>query len=157
MFKLLFNTNESLALFFMRLGLGFVIFAHGAQKVFAWFGGPGFNGTVELFTKQLHLPLWMALLLMFIELFGSLGLIFGFLTRLAALGIGVSIGACASMYHLQNGFFMNWLGRQKGEGFEYHLLVICICLALLIEGGGLLSVDGGLMKRSAARYYRRYR
>ena len=89
----------------------------------------------------MHFPFWMTLLLMFIEFFGSLGLIFGFITRPSALGIGTAMSECAYMNHVKNGFFMNWFGQQKGEGFEFHILVAGICLALLFTGGGLISID----------------
>ena len=142
----LFRTTGSPALLFIRIALGIVIFAHGSQKVFGWFGGPGFMGTIETFTKNMNFPLWMVILLMVIELLGSIGLILGFLTRLSALGIGISISVCAYLYHIQNGFFMNWFGQQKGEGVEYHILVVGICLALLVQGGGPLSLDRNISK-----------
>jgi putative oxidoreductase len=84
---------------------------------------------------------------MIIEFLGSLGLVTGLFTRLSALGIGTAMGVCAYMNHLQHGFFMNWFGAQKGEGFEFHLLVIGICLALAVKGGGLLSLDAVLAGR----------
>ena len=136
----MFRTGNSPALLFIRLALGTVMFAHGAQKAFGWYGGPGFQKTIEMFSALGFAP-WMTLVLMFIELFGSLELIFGLLTRLSALGITITISTCAYMNHIQNGFFMNWFGNQAGEGVEYHLLVIGITLALMISGGGLLSVD----------------
>jgi putative oxidoreductase len=78
---------------------------------------------------------------MIAEFLGSLGLIFGFLTRLSALGlISVMLGAILTV-HKQYGFFMNWMGNQAGEGFEYHLLVIGVASALLIRGGGAFSID----------------
>jgi putative oxidoreductase len=135
------KTDTSLAPVFLRVSLGVVIFAHGAQKVLGLFGGPGFSKTIEIFRTQMGFPTWMIVLLMVIEFFGSLGLIFGFLTRLCALCIGTSIAVCAYMNHLQNGFFMNWFGTQKGEGFEYHILVLGIALALIVKGGGFLSFD----------------
>lgn len=146
MLKMILKTDDSVAPIFLRLSLGVVIFAHGAQKVLGLFGGPGFEKTIEIFRTQMGFPIWMTLLLMFIEFFGSLGLIFGFLTRLSALGIGTSITVCAYLNHIKNGFFMNWFGTQKGEGFEYHILVLGIVLALIIKGGGLLSFDKALMK-----------
>jgi putative oxidoreductase len=72
---------------------------------------------------------------------GSLGLLTGLLTRVAAFGITVNMIVAVTMVHWQNGFFMNWFGNQKGEGFEYHLLVIAIGIALMIRGGGALSID----------------
>ena len=74
----------------------------------------------------------------------GIGLIVGCLTRLAAFGIFCDMLGAIALVHWQNGFFMNWLGHQKGEGFEYHLLALGICVALLIQGGGALSVDRSL-------------
>jgi putative oxidoreductase len=146
MFKMILKTDDSLTPIFLRLSLGVVMFAHGAQKVLGLFGGAGFEKTIEIFKTQMGFPTWITVLLMIIELFGSLGLIFGFLTRLCALSIGTSMAVCAYMNHLKNGFFMNWFGTQKGEGFEYHILVLGIALALIVKGGGLLSFDKALMK-----------
>jgi putative oxidoreductase len=146
MFKMILKTDDSFTPIFLRLSLGVVIFAHGAQKVLGLFGGAGFEKTIEIFRAQMGFPIWMTVLLMVIEFFGSLGLLFGFLTRLCALGIGTSIAVCAYMNHIKNGFFMNWFGTQKGEGFEYHILVLGIALTLIIKGSGLLSFDRALMK-----------
>jgi len=146
MFKFILKTDNSISPLFVRLALGAVMFAHGSQKVLGWYGGPGFEKTIQIFSG-LHFPFWMTLLLMFIEFFGSLGLIFGFLTRPSALGIGTAMSVCAYMNHVKNGFFMNWFGQQKGEGFEYHLLVVGICLALIFKGGGLISIDRMFSKK----------
>ena len=147
MLRIIVKTNDNPALLFIRLALGIVMFPHGAQKVFGWFGGSGFEKTIQIFTTNMNFPLWIPILLMIIEFVGSLGLIFGFLTRLCALGIGTSMAVCAFMNHLQNGFFINWFGQQKGEGFEYHILVVGIALALIIGGGGLFSLDKTFSKR----------
>jgi putative oxidoreductase len=136
----MFRTGRSPALLFIRLALGVVMFAHGAQKVFGWYGGQGFEKTIQTFAGLGFAP-WMTVVLMFIELVGSLGLIFGLLTRLSALGITITISVCMYMNHIKNGFFMNWFGTQSGEGFEYHILVLGITFALMASGGGLLSID----------------
>lgn len=146
MFNWFFRTDNSAGSLFLRLSLGIVMFPHGAQKVLGWFGGGGYEKTVEMFTVKLGMPLWMPLLLMAIEFLGSLGLIAGFFTRLAALGIGGAMAVCAYLNHLKNGFFMNWMGQQQGEGFEFHILVVGIALALMVRGAGLWSVDGALSK-----------
>ena len=78
---------------------------------------------------------------------GSLGLISGLLTRVAAFGITVNMIVAVYLLHWQNGFFMNWFGNQKGEGYEYHLLVIAMAIALMIKGGGALSIDKTLSDR----------
>ncbi len=146
MFKRLLKTNDSAALLMIRLALGIVIFAHGAQKVLGLFGGAGLGKTIEIFTTKMHFPLWLTVIVIFTEFLGSIGLIFGLLTRLAALGIGLSLAYCAYLNHIQHGFFMNWFGQQKGEGFEFHILVVGIALALVLKGGGFLSFDRVLTK-----------
>ena len=135
------KNDASMALLFIRLALGIVIFAHGAQKVLGWFGGTGFYATIEIFKTNLSYPLWMVLLLMFIEFFGSLGLIIGLMTRLSAAGVAVIMVVCAYQNHVQNGFFMNWYSQKAGEGFEYHILALGMCFALMSLGAGSCSLD----------------
>ena len=126
--------------------LGCVILPHGAQKLLGWFGGFGFTNTMTYFTQTAGLPWVVAFLVIMGESFGSLGLILGFFTRLSAFGlICIMLGAIITV-HIPNGFFMNWFGKQAGEGFEYHLLVIGISIPLLINGGGKYSVDSLINK-----------
>ena len=146
MYRFIYKTSNSPAQLIIRLALAVVIFPHGAQKVFGWFGGPGFSKTLQIFSGM-GFPPWSTVLLMIIETLGSLFLAFGILTRLCAMAIGTSITICMFMHHVQNGFFMNWFGKQQGEGIEYHILVIGIVLALVISGGGMLSADRHLAKR----------
>jgi putative oxidoreductase len=147
--KNLFSTNpNNWASLIIRLSVGIVVFPHGAQKLFGWFGGPGFTGTMGFLTGA-HLPWIIALLVILIESIGSLLLIFGFLTRVAALGMLVNFIGIVYTSHAYNDFFMNWYGTpNKGEGLEYHLLIIGISLALLIAGGGKWSVDAALSRRT---------
>ncbi len=147
MLNKLLTTNDEIAATALRITLGLVIFPHGAQKLFAWFGGYGFSGTMHHFTENMGIPYVFALLAILAESFGSLGLIVGLGTRIAALGIGITIGVAALMGHVQHGFFMNWSGKQAGEGFEYHLLVVGMALALIISGGGKWSLDRLLAKK----------
>jgi putative oxidoreductase len=142
MINSLLRTDEAVSSLVLRLMLGIVFFPHGAQKVFGWFGGPGFSATLNLFTDKAGIPPVLAFLAIMAESLGSVALITGFATRLAALGLAVNMVVCALMNHVKNGFFMNWFGNQKGEGFEYHLLVLAIGVALLIKGGGKWSLDG---------------
>src|SRR6266446_4442787 len=116
MVRKLFATDDSTATAILRLVLGIVFFAHGAQKLLGWFGGPGFSGTMGLFTGYLHIPAPLAYLAIAAEFFGGLGLILGFLTRIAAFGIAVNMVVAVAMVHSRFGFFMNWSGTQKGEG-----------------------------------------
>ena len=146
MYRFIYKTSNSPAQLIIRLALAVVMFPHGAQKVLGWFGGPGFTKTLEIFSGM-GFPPWSTVLLMITETLGPLFLAFGLLTRLWALAIGTSITICMSLYHVQHGFFMNWFGKQQGEGIEYHILVIGIALALVVSGGGMLSVDRYLGER----------
>ena len=135
-----FQTDRSATLLFQRLILGLVILPHGAQKLLGLFGGHGFAATMQGMTSM-GLPAVIVLLVMIAEFFGAIGLVTGFLGRVAAFGIFcVMVGAILTV-HLHNGFFMNWEGTQKGEGFEYHLLAIGMAVAVMVKGSGRLSVD----------------
>jgi len=123
------------------LVLGVVFFAHGAQKLLGWFGGYGFTGTMGFFTGMMHIPAPFAVLAIAAEFFGGLGLIVGLFTRVAAFGILCNMLVAVTMVHHQFGFFMNWAGTQKGEGFEFHLLALAITVFLTIRGAGAASID----------------
>jgi putative oxidoreductase len=129
-----------------RLALGGVMFAHGAQKALGWFGGPGFAGTMDAFTRQMHIPAAFALLAIAAEFLGSLGLITGLLGRVAAFGIMCNMLVAIAMVHVHHGFFMNWGGTLHGEGFEYHVLAIGLALVVMINGSGALSLDRWLTR-----------
>lgn len=146
MFRKLFSTTNDPALTILRLLTGIVFFAHGAQKMLGWFGGYGFHGTMGFFTQEMHIPAVLALLAISAEFFGGLGLIVGFLSRIAAFGILCNMVTAVLLIHHNYGFFMNWGGDQKGEGFEYHLLAIAVMLAIIIKGAGAYSVDGMLSR-----------
>jgi putative oxidoreductase len=131
----------------LRLALAAVLFPHGAQKLLGWFGGYGFEGTRAFLTDQIGLPSFLAVGVILLEFFGPILLLLGVLTRPVALAtIGLMLGAVATV-HWPHGFFMNWSGAQAAEGFEYHLLVIAIALALVIQGGGAFSLDRRVAQR----------
>ena len=142
----LFATHDSWSLLILRVTLGMVMFPHGAQKLLGWFGGYGFSGTMDVFTNKMGIPTALAFLVIMTESLGSLGLIVGFLTRVAAFGVLCILMVAIAMVHWPNGFFMNWSGKQPGEGFEYHLLGIGIALVLMIYGAGKGSVDQGVAR-----------
>jgi putative oxidoreductase len=145
----LMPTDDNLASPLLRLFLGIVFFPHGAQKLLGWFGGHGFAATMAGMTRM-GLPAAIVFLVILIEFFGAISLLMGFLTRVSAIGIlCVMLGAIFTV-HLPNGFFMNWAGSQKGEGIEYHLLVIGMCLALLVLGSGRYSVDRSMERAGRA-------
>ncbi len=139
-------TNNSGVLLFQRIMLGLVMFPHGMQKLLGWWGGFGWDGTLGLFQSQ-GIPYIAGVLVILGESLGALGLIAGFLTRLCALGIAATQVGAFFMVYLPVGFFMNWSGTQKGEGYEYALLALSIAIPLLIWGGGKASIDRALAAR----------
>lgn len=137
----IFSTNKDLTGLIIRLTLGLILFPHGAQKMLGLFGGYGFSGTMDFFTGTLHLPWIISFLIIIIEFVGSISLIAGFASRIwSALTIVLFIGIIFTS-HIDNGFFMNWFGNQKGEGYEYHLLIIGLSLATIVNGSGRYSTD----------------
>jgi putative oxidoreductase len=140
-----FQTEDDVSVLIARLFLGVVILPHGLQKLLGMFGGYGFSGTVDFFVSS-GIPAAVAFLIIIGESFGAVGLIIGFLSRLAALGIALIMLGAILLVHIPHGFFMNWFGNKQGEGFEFHLLAIGLALVVLIKGGGKWSVDGALVK-----------
>ncbi|MGB7495253.1 MAG: DoxX family protein [Candidatus Acidiferrum sp.] len=146
MFRKLMNTTDDFAVTILRLSFGVVFFAHGAQKALGWFGGYGFSGTMGFFTHQLGIPAPFAILAIAAEFLGGIGLLLGFLGRVAAFGIACNMVVAVAMVHRHFGFFANWYGQQKGEGYEYHILAVAIALVIMIKGSGAFSVDRALSK-----------
>ena len=146
MWQKLVATSNDFVLTILRLFLGFVFFLHGSQKMLGWFGGYGFSGTMHFFTGMMHIPAFFAFLAIAAEFFGGIGLIIGFLSRIAAFGIMIEMLVAVAMIHRHFGVFINWTGTQKGEGYEFHLLVFAICIAIIVRGAGALSVDRALTK-----------
>ncbi|HEV7967422.1 MAG TPA: DoxX family protein [Candidatus Acidoferrales bacterium] len=141
MLSWLFGTDGDWVITIVRMVLGVVFFAHGAQKALGWFGGAGLQSTVRVFREQLQIPAPLALLSVAAEFLGGLGLIVGLLSRVAALGIAAVMIVALVAVHGKFGFFMNWYGEKKGHGIEYHLLVLALALLVMIKGAGDLSLD----------------
>ena len=130
------------ALLVLRLALGVIFVMHGAQKVLGLFGGTGLQATVENFQSHLGIPPALGYTAAFTEFFGGFALVVGLLTRLSALGIGVTMAVATLKVHLANGFFINWFCAEgKGHGFEYNLALLAMALALVLTGGGRYSLD----------------
>jgi len=142
MFLHILATNSDWTLTLARTILGIIFFAHGAQKVFGWLGGPGLRKTLRHLNEVLGLPPIMALAAVGSEFFGGVALILGFLARISALGIVVNMLAAIFMVHGKYGLFMNWFGDRKGHGIEYHLLAIALAAVIIAEGAGAFSLDG---------------
>ena len=143
----IFNTSKSFAPLVTRVLLGLVVFPHGAQKLFGWFGGYGFAGTMTYLTNTIGLPSVIVFLVIILESFGALALIAGVATRVIAVNYVVLALGIVFTSHIHNGFFMNWFGNQHGEGYEYFLLWIGMATNLAITGGGSYSIDKNLISK----------
>jgi len=139
-------TSNDVTIAVCRLILGIIFFIHGSQLALGWFGGYGFNGTMHFFTTQLGIPAIFATIAILAQFLGALGLLVGLLGRIAAFGIACVMLVAIMKVHIAVGFFMNWYGAQKGEGYEYHLLVLALCLLIIVKGSGAFSVDRILSK-----------
>ncbi len=146
--RVLTQTNNDIACLILRVLLAVVFFAHGAQKVLGWFGGRGLVATMAYFTKVHHLPVELAVLPIAAEFLGPICLFVGFLTRVAAFAIAADMAVAVYLVHLKFGFFGNWSGKQAGEGFEFHILVFAIAIALMIKGSGSWSIDRLISRKS---------
>jgi putative oxidoreductase len=137
----LFRTTNDPTLTIARVILALVFLGHGSQKVFGWFGGLGFSRTLDVFEETIGIPPVLTMMAMAAEVFGGVGLLIGLLTRVAAAGVLVVMLVAPLANGLYVRFFMNWTGRNAGEGFEYHLLAIALILIVLVHGAGAFSVD----------------
>ena len=139
----LLNTNaRNWAVLAPRLVVGVVMLAHGAQKLFGWFGGYGLEASAGFFANQLGLTpgIFWAALAGGGEFFGGLLLIIGLATRFAALTVGITMVVATVTVH-GGGFF-------APEGMEYTLTLLAVSIALLIGGGGALSFDARVSKKN---------
>jgi len=103
------------------------------------------------FTQGMHIPAPLAFLTIRADFLGSIGLILGFLGRAAVFGIACNMMVAVALVHWHYGFFANWLGNQKGEGFEYHILALAIALVIMIRGSGAFSIDRALSNWQTGR------
>jgi putative oxidoreductase len=124
-----------------RIVLGIIFFAHGAQKLLGWYGGPGLASSMRTFTEHLHLPPTLAFLVIAGELFSGVGLIVGLFSRIAALVIALTMVGAIATVHFRFGLFLNWFGTQEGHGIEYHLLTIALALVIVVQDAGKFSLD----------------
>ena len=140
----LLNTDAGWGALILRVPVGLILAAHGAQKLFGWFGGYGLEATGHWMASIGLVPgLLMAFLAGAAEFFGGLALALGLLTRPAALVNAVAMAVATFVVHLENGLFMS------NNGYEYALVLLAASLALMIAGGGKLSVDRVISKRMA--------
>jgi len=139
--NLVFGTYGSWSHLVVRVALGLVFFAHGAQKTFGWFGGHGLSATIGGF-RQMNIPPAATALAAFTECFGGLALIVGLLARPAAVGLLAVMLVAIAKVHGRNGFFLNFaMTPGKGHGYEFNLALAAMALSVLIGGAGALSID----------------
>jgi putative oxidoreductase len=131
------QTRSSLAtdagLLLVRLALGGIFFAHGSQKVFGWFGGPGLGATVESM-KSIGIPAILGCVAAFTELLGGLAVATGILARLGAAGLAVVMGVAVFLVHWSHGLFA------QDHGFEYPMMLGAAALAIAVAGPGRIAV-----------------
>jgi putative oxidoreductase len=147
MFRSLIRTTDDPVALVLRLALAIVIWPHGAQKALGLFGGPGLSGAIGFLHGMVGLPTPIAYLEVAIEFLGPILLLVGFLGRLDAFAIAVIMIGAVLTTHLPNGFFMNWSGQQKGEGYEFHILALALAVGIMIRGSGMASIDRVLTRR----------
>jgi putative oxidoreductase len=135
----------------LRVMLGVVVAAHGAQKLLGWFGGYGFEGTMQYFTDTVGLPWLVGFGVILLESFGALLLIAGLGSRLLGAAMALLFVGIILTTHAQHGFFMNWFGNGSGEGMEFSLLAIGLSAGLVCNGSGRYSLDQLLTHRKGVR------
>ena len=144
-FRELIDTHAGFAALVLRVPVGIILAAHGGQKLFGWWGGPGIDGLGQYLASVGIVPgALMATLAGGAEFFGGLALIVGVLTRPAAVLNVIAMAVAVFYLHGPNGIFLS------NSGFEYALTVMAVALALAIQGGGTYSVDEWLAKRQDA-------
>lgn len=141
--KLLAVTEQKADLL-LRIGLGTVFFAHGAQKLMGWFGGFGWSGTMVFFTQNLGIPAFFAGLAILTEFFGGLAILLGLCTRLAGLGLALTMLVAMFKVHWANGFFLN---PQGGDGIEYTFVLFWLAAYFAVKGAGRISLDALLARK----------
>ena len=137
------KSNASWSTLVLRIPVGLIFMAHGAQKLFAWFGGYGLEGTGQWMESiGLGPGYLMALMAGSAEFFGGLLIIIGLLTRPTALVLAFTMVVAILTVHIENGLFMS------NNGYEFGLSLIIISLALTLQGAGRVSLDNIIAKRT---------
>jgi putative oxidoreductase len=139
MIEKLLHTDPDYARTFLRIIAGLIVFPYGMQKLFPWFGGWGIKKTLKQLTLK-KIPTFIAWLIIVGQSFGSIALLAGFLGRIAAGGLFI-IFTGALIVHLPDGWTMNWFGEKKGEGIEYHVMLLSLLLIVIVRGSGAMSID----------------
>ena len=140
MIQHILRSDNSYAGTLLRIGLGLVILPHGFQKI------TDFNNILNVLETHYQLPAFIGILVILIEFFSSILLILGIFSRVNAFLLGIVLFG-AGFFHLEHGFFMNWLGNQAGEGYQFSLLFVFAAAASVLLGGGKWSADNILQQK----------
>lgn len=152
--RLVDTDSANWALLIARLAIAIVIFPHGAQKMFGWFGGNGFDSTLQTFSSM-GLPWIISVLVIIIETIAPVLLAIGVYARLAALSIFINfIGVTfVAVKYMNAGFFMNWYQAENTpEGVEFYILLFALTLVTMAGGAGALSIDSQLSKKEKSYF-----
>lgn len=150
--KKLFTTGNSYSLLLLRVTIGVVLGAHGVQKAFGWFGGFGWDNTIGYF-ESVGVPAIAGAMVILVETLGALLLIIGLAGRINAAAMAIVMAGAFFIDHLPNGFYMNWDGETRGEGFEFDILFLAIALVITVRGSGALSLDRLITSHRASKSY----
>ena len=142
--KELLRSSNDKVLALMRLILGLIFFGHGAQMALGWWSGLGWHGTIDIFSSHLHIPAFFGACAILAEFLGALMLLAGSLSRIAALFIAIVMMVAILKVHFHNGL----LGGPGGEGYEYPLALLALCILIIFKGGGAMSIDRAIAKDS---------
>lgn len=138
----IFESNAGLAGLILRAPIGLILAAHGAQKLFAWFGGYGLDGTGQWMESIGLTPGYlMAVLAGSAEFFGGLALLLGLFTRPAAVVVAFAMLIAIFSVHIGNGLFL------ANNGYEYGLTLFVVLVAIAVQGGGRFSIDNLIFKK----------
>lgn len=135
--------TQEYSLLLLRVALGVIFFAHGSQKLLGWFGGYGFDATVQFFQQALGIPPAFTVMAILAEFLGGIMVLLGIFTRPGAAAIAVTMAVALFMVHLSQGFFIT--GDQVG--FEYVFALLMMALYLTVNGAGKLSMDAYIRDR----------
>ncbi|MBB1290873.1 DoxX family protein [Pseudoalteromonas sp. SR43-6] len=140
----LLSSKAGVAALILRVPVGLILAAHGAQKLFAWFGGYGLEGTGQWMASiGLEPGYWLAMMAGSAEFFGGIALAIGLLTRPAAVVASFTMLIAIFSVHISNGLFM------ANNGYEYALTLLVVTVVLAIQGAGSFSLDNVLAKKLA--------
>lgn len=148
------DTARELGFLALRVALGVAFIAHGGQKLFGWFGGYGFAGTMQYFTQQMGVPAFLGALAIFTEFFGGVAVLLGVFSRLAGLGLAVTMVVAAVKVHLVNGYFLGGAPGQ-GNGIEYNVALFAMGLFLALAGPGRFALAGDTERALIERFRRK--